>query len=38
MPSTSTTYKSTTGLEPRTTSIVNEHSTIWPNWSPGAVT
>ena len=21
-----------TGLEPRTTSFLNEHSTIWPNW------
>ena len=21
-----------TGLEPRATSLVNEHSTIWPNW------
>ena len=21
-----------TGLEPRTTQFVNEHSTIWPNW------
>ena len=21
-----------TGLEPRTTWLLNEHSTIWPNW------
>ena len=21
-----------TGLEPRTTQFLNEHSTIWPNW------
>ena len=27
-----------TGLEPRTTSFLNEHSTIWPNWpNDGAV-
>ena len=24
----------TTGLEPRTTYFLNEHSTIWPNWPP----
>ena len=26
-----------TGLKPRTTSFVNEHSTIWPVWPNGSV-
>ena len=25
-------YMTATGLEPRTTHFLNEHSTIWPNW------
>ena len=25
-------YMTATGLEPRTTQFLNEHSTIWPNW------